>query len=64
MDAYDVSQKVKDLYSKHVDRSSGTLGRSYGTMKLCVWTIDGYREIRNASYNEKLKLIELELDEE
>ena len=54
MDAYDVSQKVKDLYSKHVDRSSGTLGRSYGAMKLCVWTIDGYREIRNASYNEKL----------
>jgi hypothetical protein len=64
MDAYDISNRVKDLWTKHIDRSSGTLNRGYGKMKMCVWTLEGYREVVNVTYNEKLKIIELVLDSE
>lgn len=64
MDAYDIYHKVKILWSQHVNKASGTINKEYDKIKLCVWTPDGYREVVNVSYNDKLKFIELELDQE
>lgn len=64
MDAYDIYHKVKILWSQHVNKASGTINKEYDKIKLCVWTAEGYREVVNVSYNDKLKFIELELDQE
>lgn len=64
MDAYDISQKTKDLWFQHCSKSSGTLYRTYDKMRMCVWTVEGYREVVDVVYNENLKVLELRLDEE
>jgi hypothetical protein len=64
MDAYDIYHKIKQLWSDNVDKASGTINKPSGIIKVCVWTEDGYREVIGASYNSKLKIIELEMDQE
>ena len=63
MDAYNIYHLVKRLWSEHVTKHSGVI-RAQDAVKICVWTPDGYREVVNVVYNEKLKFIELELDQE
>lgn len=64
MDAYDLYHKLKYTWAENVDKSSGTINKSSGIIKVCVWTDDGYREVVGLTYNDKLKIIELELDKE
>lgn len=64
MDAYDLSIKMKELWADHTDKGSGVLNKNYKEMKVCVWTSEGYREVKGLIYNESLKFIELELDTE
>lgn len=64
MDAYDIYHRIKQLWSLHTNKSSGMINKSYENMRICVWTSEGYREVVNAVYNDKLNLIELELDQE
>lgn len=64
MDAYDIYHLVKRLWSEHVNKNSGIILKATDVVKVCVWTPEGYREVKNVHYNEKLKFIELELDQE
>lgn len=64
MDAYNIYHIIKRLWSEHVNKHSGSLIKAEDCIKICVWTDDGYREITNVTYNEKLNFIELELDQE
>lgn len=64
MDAYNIYHLIKRLWSEHVNKQSGTIIKSADAIKICVWTSDGYREVTNVSYNDKLGFIELELDQE
>lgn len=64
MDAYDIYHAMKRLWAEHVNKNSGVMGKSSDAIKVCVWTEEGYREVTGVVYNEKLKLIELELDKE
>ena len=64
MDAYDLYHLLKRLWSEHVNKNSGTILKSSDVIRVCVWTPEGYREVKNIYYNEKLKFIELELDKE
>jgi hypothetical protein len=63
MDAYDISNNMKQMWSDWTDKSSGT-GKKIGDIKVCVWTEHGYREVTGLRYNPTMKFIELELDEE
>ena len=63
MDAYNIYHLVKRLWSEHVNKHSGII-KSTDAIKVCVWTPEGYREVVNVTYNDKLKFIELELDQE
>ena len=62
MDAYDLYQDVQTLWMKHVDKNSGTKA-GINSLPVCVWTSEGYKEIKRVKYNDDLKLIELELEE-
>ena len=64
MDAYNIYHIIKRLWSEYVNKSSGTLIKSQDAIRVCVWTDDGYREVTNVVYNDKLKFIELVLDQE
>lgn len=64
MDSYDLSELIKKLWVDNCDKSSGNLTKPKNQIKICVWTDEGYREITNAKYNPRLKMIELELDNE
>jgi hypothetical protein len=64
MDAYNLYHVIKQLWSSHVNKHSGEIIKASESIKVCVWTDEGYREVRNAVYNEKVKMIELELDQE
>lgn len=64
MDAYNIYHIIKQLWSEHVNKNSGSLIKSQDVIKICVWTPEGYREVTNVTYNDKLKFIELTLDQE
>lgn len=64
MDAYDIYHLLKRLWSEHVNKNSGIIPKSSDAIKVCVWTPEGYREVKNVMYNHNLKFIELELDNE
>lgn len=64
MDAYNIYHMIKKLWAEYVNKNSGTILKSSDTIKVCVWTPEGYREVTNVHYNEKMKFIELELDVE
>lgn len=64
MDAYDISNKMKNIWVENTDKGSGTLSKKYDKMRVCVWTSEGYREVTDLKYNDKLKFIELRLDNE
>ena len=64
MDAYNIYHLIKSLWAEHVNKNSGLLEKSKDSIKVCVWTSEGYREVTNVIYNDKLKLIELVLDQE
>lgn len=63
MDAYNIFHLIKRLWSEHVNKHSGIITSS-DAIKVCIWTSEGYREVVGVEYNEKLKFIELRLDEE
>lgn len=60
MDAYDLYQDIQTLWMKHVDKS---LDKKVSTVRVCVWTSEGYKEVKQVKYNDDLKFIELELEE-
>ena len=62
MDAHDISEAMKRLWSENVDKNSGSITKKTHGMKVCVWTDQGYREIVGLMYNPHLKCIELEMD--
>jgi len=65
MDAYDISNKMKDLWAQHTDKNSGSGKKNFGyDIRVVTWTEHGYREVTGLKYNEQLKMIELELDNE
>ena len=64
MDAYNIYHLIKSLWAEYVNKNSGLLNKSEDSIRVCVWTSDGYREVTNVHYNDKLKFIELELDRE
>ncbi len=64
MDAYNIYHLIKSLWAEHVNKNSGLSYKSSDRVKVCVWTEEGYREVINVHYNDKLKFIELELDKE
>jgi hypothetical protein len=64
MDAYNIYHLLKKLWAEHTNKNSGIINKSAGDIKVCVWTDEGYREVVNVCYNDKLKFIELELDKE
>lgn len=63
MDAYNIYHLIKKLWADHVNKNSGTIIKANDAIKVCVWTEEGYREVTNVHYNDKLKFIELELDQ-
>lgn len=64
MDAYDISEIMKKMWSELTPRNSGELTKRMGDIRVCVWTEQGYREVVGLHYNPTMKFIELELDEE
>ena len=64
MDAYNIYHIIKRLWGEYVNKHSGTIIKSADAIKVCVWTPEGYREVTNVVYNDKLKFIELVLDQE
>ncbi len=64
MDAYNIYHLIKSTWAEHVNKYSGLSEKSKDSIRVCVWTSDGYKEVTNVHYNDKLKFIELELDKE
>jgi hypothetical protein len=64
MDAYDIYQRIKTLWSVNCDKQSGVLTHNFKEMKVLVHTEDGYREILDMRYDEELKAIVLIKDKE
>ena len=64
MDAYDLSGKMKKIWADNADKNSGGIDKKLGDIRVCVWTNEGYREVVGVRYNQKLKMIELEMDAE
>ena len=64
MDAYDIYQRIKTLWSVNCDKQSGVLKHDLKEMKVLVHTQDGYRKIVDVRYDENLKSIILIKDEE
>lgn len=64
MDSYDISNKMKDLWSLHTDKNSGAITKRYNRIPLCVWTEHGYKEVADIKFNEQLKILELILEED
>ena len=60
MDAYDLYQDIQTIWMKHVDKS---LDKKVGAVRVCAWTSEGYKEVKQVKYNDDLKFIELELEE-
>lgn len=63
MDAHDLYHKIADLWSEHVNKHSGIVNQPDSTIRVCVWTDQGYCEVKDVKFNNDLKIIELELDE-
>ena len=64
MDAYDISEIMKRMWSEVTPKNSGELTKRMSEVKVCVWTEHGYREVTGLHYNPTTKFIELELDNE
>lgn len=64
MDAYDISEIMKKMWSELTPKNSGELTKRMDDIRVCVWTEHGYREVVGLHYNPTTKFIELELDEE
>ena len=64
MDAYNIYHMIKLLWATHIDKHSGSIIKSSDSIKICVRTSDGYKEVTSVHYNNELKCIELELDKE
>lgn len=64
MDAYNIYHMIKALWAQYVDKHSGSIIKSSDSIKVCVWTSEGYRQVTSVHYNNELKCIELELDKE
>ena len=64
MDAYDLSNKIKDVWIKHSDKKSGIMSKKIPSMPVVVATEDGYREVIGVFWNNELNKIELVLDTE
>lgn len=64
IDAYNIYHMIKRLWSEHLNKNSGSIQKNTESIKVCVWTEEGYREVTNVIYNDKLQFIELILDEE
>jgi hypothetical protein len=63
MDAYDLSNKVKELWIAHSARQSGMMPIKQH-MAVMINTPEGYREVIGAVWNEQNKAIELVTDTE
>jgi len=63
MDAYDLSNQMKELWAATVDKNSGQLSKSKLPLGVCVWTEYGYKRVVGLSYNLN-GFIELELEDE
>ena len=63
MDAYDISEKMKKYWAALYPKASGELNKTKLPVKVCVWTDQGYREVKGIVIN-NLGFIELELDNE
>jgi hypothetical protein len=63
MDAYNIYHLIKRLWAEHTNKHSGSIVKPNDCIKMCVWTPDGYKEVTNVVYNEKLKFIEIVLEE-
>jgi hypothetical protein len=56
---------MKNLWAQHTDKNSGSGKKNFGyDIRVVTWTDQGYREVTALKYNEQLKMIELELDNE
>lgn len=64
MDAYDIYQRIKCLWSVNCEKQSGILQHDPVKMPVLIHTEDGYREIVNMKYDEELKAIILIKDVE
>lgn len=64
MDAYDISEIMKKMWSELTPRNSGELTERISDIRVCVWTEQGYREVVGLHYNPTIKFIELELDDD
>jgi hypothetical protein len=64
MDAYDLSNKIKDVWVENSDKRSGLLDKKITKMSTIVSTADGYREVLGVRWNKEMRKIELILDKE
>ena len=64
MDAYDLSNAVKQKWVDHSDKRSGMLEKDKNHMAVMVWTEEGYREVVGVFFNKDINAIELILDQE
>ena len=62
MDAYNIYHMIKALWAQYIDKHSGSIIKSSDSIKVCVMTSDGYKEVVSVHYNDELKFIELELE--
>ena len=45
MDAYNIYHLIKSLWAEYVNKNSGLLDKSKDSIRVCVWTSEGYREV-------------------
>ena len=64
MDAYDISNKIKDVWMQHSDKNSGMLSKKIVEMPVVLRTEEGYRKVVAVLWNVELNKIELVLDTE
>lgn len=62
MNAYEMSEKIKELWSDCMPKNSGELNKDQSKIFVCVHTNEGYKQVNNVRIN-KLGFIELMLDD-
>ena len=62
MDAYDISEKIKNYWVELVPKNSGEINKSKNQIKVIINTDQGYREVRFVQITDNH--IELILDNE
>lgn len=63
MDAYDFSNKVKDIWATYSHKESGVMPKKQH-MAMMINTPEGYREVIGVFWNKEIKAIELVTDSE